>query len=212
MPLPRTESLVFNYIKSNHNIRDFWDKKAAELKAQGLTDFDAADKLAEMLIQVYTSQGAMDDLMGLVDQIDLMTIDWTRLAMMLIGRDIGAEIRAEYTQPSPALRFHISPPIKPEEQSKELHRRLIAFKAEEDAYNADVKIANTAQKWAALISFLVGFGLTGWLWFQFRWEFTSKNLLLSLGVAVIIGIFVWLVPAMFIEYLRPKKKPNPFLF
>lgn len=212
MPLPRTEAYVFDYIKSNQSIREFWDRRIAELRNQGLDDFDTADRLEEILIAVYMSSAeAMDDLIGLIDQIDLMTMDWKRLALMLVGRDVDAEIRAEYSQQKPMLfrrPFLGSPRFSPEKENEIYMRRQAVFQAKVDAYNADVKRTNTAQKWVAVICPLFGVGVVGLMWLQAPWELTKHAILISVGGIFGIAFLLWLLLASCVEKMRPRRKPD----
>lgn len=220
MPLPKTEAFVFDYIKYNPDIRDFWDTRVKELNVQGLDDSVAAEKLAEILVHVYTSKEALDDLLGLVDQVDLMTMDWNLLALMLLGRDIEKEIRdteSELLKSSPtniATGRHgtfldIFPSSKIEDEC--LGERHAAFENAEKEYYNSIKVAKTAKLWAIVPSLILGYSLSSYFWQQTSNELTVSAFLMIALFACICACFIWPFLALIIQMCEPKQKPD-FLY
>jgi len=217
-------AFVFDYIKYNPDVRHFWETRIEEIKSEGLDDFVATKKLAQILVQVYSSKAALDDLIGLVDQIDLMTMDWSLLADALLEKGIETEIKnidadpvtitSEISAPnvsagSPALSWRLPPPMKPEEEY--LGERLAAFDNAEKKYLQSIKSAKTAKIWAAIPALFVGFILISYFKQQTSSELTVSDIPSVVIFAIVCACFVWPFLALFIQMCEPKQKPD-FLY
>jgi hypothetical protein len=198
MPLPDAEAFVYDYIKSNRSIREFWEGKIADVRRSGADDFQAAEQLADMLLHAYATPEAVEELTGLIDQLALMTIDWRRLAAMLLGRDIEIELRATLSKSQsvspPEDRFFENWPLiwKMQREERAAKRR---------EYESAVRRFKQLEQNIFWVSLLVGVSIAGWwLWMpsppEFSWTRVGATLLLGL----LIAFFVMLLPVWCIEW------------
>lgn len=213
---------MYDYIKSNQSVREFWEGKVAALRQEGLNDFDASARLADMLRQAYATQEAIEELTGLIDQLDIMLLDWKRLAAMLLGRDIEAEVRASAAPqhwsvkarvfPAPTIfRSPPMPQVFPAPTIREMNEAFVRFEAKEREYEQAIKRVKKLQQWVVLISLLIGAAVAVWLWIRAPSEFSWARVGASIVAALVVAFAVMLVPAWCVEQLRPKRKPGSLL-
>ena len=209
MPLPKAEGFVYDYIKSDQGVREFWEGKIVALRKEGLNDFNASARLADMLREAYATQEAIEELTGLINQLDIMMLDWKRLAATLLGRDIEAELRA-----SAAPRHGesiVGMRINPGPTQEEMNNALLRFQAKELEYERAIIKVKTLQQLVVLVSLLVGVCVAVWLWMRAPSEFSWPRVGASVVAALVVAFAVMLVPAWCVEQLRPKRKPDRFL-
>jgi len=208
MPLGKAEAFVYDYIKSNHDVREFWDGKIAALRERGLNDLEASKELSDMLLQAYATPEAVEELTGLIGQLDLMLLDWKRLAAMLLGRDIEAEIRAATSAASarPGRPLHLFPAAT----LREMTDASLRYEAKAQEYDAAIKKVKRLQRRVVLASLLLGSGVAAWLWLRAPTEFSWARLGASIVLALVVAFVVMLIPAWCVEQLRPRRKPDRF--
>jgi len=93
MPLGTTEQVIYDYITTNQEIRDFWAEKIEELQADESDQHAIAAKLKELLISVYVlDEEGLRDVEPLINRINAMTCSWISIAFMLMGIDLQKKL------------------------------------------------------------------------------------------------------------------------
>lgn len=101
MSLRRHEQIIFDHIKSNRNLREFWEAKIDEFRLNAKDDDEFALTLSENLALIYNgSEEAREDLEGLIDGISFLTLNYTAVAFALLGRGFRAEAIDAMTKPT----------------------------------------------------------------------------------------------------------------
>jgi hypothetical protein len=93
MPLGTTEQVIYDYITTNQDIRDYWVAKIAELQTKESDEHAIASKLEELLVSVYLlDEEGLKDVEPLINRIDAMTCSWISIAFMLMGIDLQKKL------------------------------------------------------------------------------------------------------------------------